>query len=236
MNILRLSALLLVTMMLIPIGASAHCDEDLHAGDHPHCDPLSPGGTAGGGGGNEGGGTYMMEIGESLDHDEIDGNSNGDLYVGRPKGVGLNTSGNGGPLATDFTLGPIVEFFNNAPNPVGGDNCFVSTTELQMPGQVGVNKVKKGRVEATFFFPGLTDGSGAPVNYLVILTGDFVSSAHVLGPPSSWPPDMDDPALMHMDKWETKISGGGASLANSSCIAGPVDFAVEGVDIEITRL
>jgi len=36
MNITRLSALLLFTMMLIPIGASAHC-KGKHTGNHEHC-------------------------------------------------------------------------------------------------------------------------------------------------------------------------------------------------------
>ena len=44
MNIARLSALLLFTMMLIPIGASAHC-KGKHTGNHEHCsggDPPPP--------------------------------------------------------------------------------------------------------------------------------------------------------------------------------------------------
>jgi len=47
MNILRLSTFSLLTMMLIPIGAYAHC-EGKHSGNHPHC------GDGGGGGGDPG--------------------------------------------------------------------------------------------------------------------------------------------------------------------------------------
>ena len=36
MNILRLSAISLLTMMLMPITANAHCDGK-HTGNHPHC-------------------------------------------------------------------------------------------------------------------------------------------------------------------------------------------------------
>ena len=39
MNILRLSALLLFTMMLIPIGASAHCKGKHDVEGHEHCGP-----------------------------------------------------------------------------------------------------------------------------------------------------------------------------------------------------
>ena len=45
MNILRLSALVLITVMMIPSGAHAHCDGVKHAGSHPHC---SGGGDGGG--------------------------------------------------------------------------------------------------------------------------------------------------------------------------------------------
>jgi hypothetical protein len=49
MNILRLSILLLITVMLVPFDASAHC-KGKHTGDHPHCvgggDPPDPGGSA----------------------------------------------------------------------------------------------------------------------------------------------------------------------------------------------
>ena len=41
MNISRLSALLLFTLMLIPIGASAHC-KGKHGAGHPHCEPGDP--------------------------------------------------------------------------------------------------------------------------------------------------------------------------------------------------
>ena len=44
MNILRLSTFLLITMMLVPIDASAHC-KGKHTGDHEHC--------TGGGGSND---------------------------------------------------------------------------------------------------------------------------------------------------------------------------------------
>ena len=37
MNILRLSAFLIITIMLVPTGVSAHC-KGKHTGDHPHCD------------------------------------------------------------------------------------------------------------------------------------------------------------------------------------------------------
>jgi hypothetical protein len=45
MSTLRISVLLIFTTMLIPIGASAHC-EDKHGPGHPHCDtgdPTDPG-------------------------------------------------------------------------------------------------------------------------------------------------------------------------------------------------
>jgi len=46
LNILRLSALALITVMMIPNVAYAHCDGVKHAGSHPHC---SDGGGDGGG-------------------------------------------------------------------------------------------------------------------------------------------------------------------------------------------
>ncbi len=41
MNIARLSALLLFTLMLIPMGASAHC-KGKHGPGHEHCEPGDP--------------------------------------------------------------------------------------------------------------------------------------------------------------------------------------------------
>jgi hypothetical protein len=41
MNILRISTFLLVTMMLVPIDASAHC-KGKHSEGHPHCDTGDP--------------------------------------------------------------------------------------------------------------------------------------------------------------------------------------------------
>ena len=46
MNILRLTAILLIAMMLVPIDGAAHC-KGKHTGDHEHCtggdDPPDPG-------------------------------------------------------------------------------------------------------------------------------------------------------------------------------------------------
>ncbi len=42
MNIARLSALLLFTLILIPIGVSAHCEGKHDVEGHPHCDTGDP--------------------------------------------------------------------------------------------------------------------------------------------------------------------------------------------------
>ena len=46
MNIRRLSTIFLFTLMLLPIGVSAHC-KGKHTGDHPHCQGGDPGGDPG---------------------------------------------------------------------------------------------------------------------------------------------------------------------------------------------
>ncbi len=67
MNITRLSALLLFTMMLIPIGASAHC-KGKHTGNHEHC--LDDG---------NGSGEYFGS--EGVEFLELSGDPNFDYHI-----------------------------------------------------------------------------------------------------------------------------------------------------------
>ena len=210
MKILRLIALSLVTMVMIPMGVNAHCESVHDVEGHPHCDPESPGGRAGGGGGKEGGGTYSADI--TVD---IIGGSAGDEWVGTTKGVFLNTSS--GLISTNITLDFFVAAFPGAL--ISGAKCFaISPVTL---GQVNVLEGKKGRTEARFFFSAFTGDVSDDAKYLIKLTGTFDEATKDV----DWPPVVGDTKSMDMDKWETLIKGG-ASLKSRSCI-GDGDLTVK---------
>ncbi len=225
MKILRLIALSLVTMVMIPMGVNAHCTESgIHSGDHQHCTRETD---PGGGGGTEGGGTYSAIIGDgnTMMHGgsgDMDGTSEGDMWIGTPKGVGLNTSS--GLLSTNITLDFFIAAFPGAL--ISGANCFAVSPVIL--GQVGVTKGKQGRAEAQFFFSAFTgDMAMDDANYLIQLTGAFDTTD------VDWPPDAGDMKTMVMDKWETSIQGGGgASLKSRSCIGDgdlTVNIAITGI-------
>ena len=59
MRVNPISALILIAAMMMPATGFAHCDEDKHAGNHPHC--------TGNGGGKDGGKNNAQEIGVHAD-------------------------------------------------------------------------------------------------------------------------------------------------------------------------
>ena len=120
MNILRLTTLVLVSILLIPFDASAHC-KGKHTGDHPHC-------AGGGGGGDDGSGEYVGSSGVDFitpsdvsSHDyHIVGTSGGD-NITAGSGTDLIEGGAGGDEIIALGGGDEIHGGDGDDNIDGGD-------------------------------------------------------------------------------------------------------------------
>ncbi len=206
MNILRLSILSLITMMVIPIGAYAHCPF------HAHCGP---------GGVDPDDATYSVVI---------DGNVQGGWIVGHPwsKGGKKNTiNGPIRPFVGEFTD---LSFFTAtlAENPPAftaaqGAVCFPPGTNFPLHAG-GISQGKKGRAEAQFWFEANTFEGGQTLFYQLKLIGVFHEP---------WLPGSLGFTHVLMDEWRLTATNEGADIKSISCIGEGTGI---GVTITVTEL
>ena len=217
MNILRLSTLSLITMMLIPLGAYAHCETPAdHREGHPHCSNLpKPGG------GGDTGGTYSAVISGT-----IVGGSNTAQLLGGKKGVGLS-----GLMSTPANI--TVDYFRNLfTASIDPEICFGPSPMAVFLRTLNVTKGKKGQAQATLRWEGLTgDGTAVKVLYALHMTGKFDDATKT----AAWPPEIGKPKSMTMDTWLIHVEAQGDVVKSASCIHDGTDAPVFSVNIAITR-
>ncbi len=192
MNILRLSTLSLITMMLIPIGAYAHC-EGKHSGNHPHC--------------RDGGGVDPDDAAYSvLITGDVMGNSLDEFpwsQGGGQKAVG-GQQHNAGVL-TDLSF--FTALVNGPFTAIQGSACF-GAYPFQLWGGF-IKAGKKGTAKASFWFEANTHTEPAQtLFYSLQYTGDL---------PPGWLPEIGSPAILNMNHWTLGVPNVGEDIKAISC-------------------
>jgi hypothetical protein len=213
MYVIRLSTILLFTLMFIPVDAYSHC-KGKHADYKPHC-----------GGGTEPPSSevdpvYSVEITEFMSGHS--GAENWRAGFGGKNAIGLNDA-----LPDGFDVGEItdLELLTEAltnPNDVNftdsdGAYCFQSNVfPSNFPTgpfaihQALIKKGKGGRAEGSIWLHGFTKDGVVEVLYVLKLFGQFE-------PNIEWPP-LDGVHSVMMYDWELTIERGSKEITSNSCI------------------